>query len=116
MPNTKSKTLLAQVKASYKKYKQPIRGFLGWVGGLVLQIVTQAGGYEQVQNWNRPRWIAAFVAAAIPGVALWMKGGDTNPTDEEIYEKVHRVKKQRAEAGLEVTDPNGLQLKKTGPA
>jgi hypothetical protein len=108
-PKKLSSYIPQPIRDLYKQYKQPIRGFLGWCGGLVLQIVTQNGGYEQVQNWNRHRWTTAIIAAAIPGVVAYIK---STPSDDELYDKVHRVKVKRASEGLEVTDPNGLALKK----
>ena len=103
------------IKDVYNEYKQPIRGFLGWSGGLVIQIVTQNGGWSATQTWDWPRWRNALVAAAIPGVVAYMRGGDKNHSPEELYDLVHAEKMKRAEEGMEITDPNGLPLKKPAP-
>lgn len=97
------------LKKLFKKYKQPIRAFLGWLGGIMVQVV--AVGPDTMMGWDTKRWALGLFAAAIPGIVGGIRGGENNPTDEELYEKVHSVKKARAVQGLEVTDPNGIQLK-----
>jgi hypothetical protein len=96
-------------KRLIKPYKQQIRAFLGWLSGLLLQIVPQ-GGYDEAITWTWKKWAFTLVVAAIPGLMGFMKGGDTNPTDEELYDKVHKVKQMRAAVGQEVTDPIGLPI------
>jgi hypothetical protein len=97
------------IKRLFKKYKQPIRGFIGWLFGIGVQVGTV--GADAMMTWDRKRWAIGLGLAALPGIMGWMKGGENNPTDEELYEKVHAVRKARAEAGVEVTDPNGHPLK-----
>lgn len=99
------------LKSLYRKYKQQIRGFIGWLAGMLLQVVPQ-GGYEAAITWPWQKWAFTLAVASLPGFMGLMKGGENNPTDEELYEKVHAVKTKRAVMGLETTDPNGLKLKK----
>lgn len=91
------------IKKFIKKYKQPIRAFLGWFGGIMVQVV--AVGPDTMMTWDKKRWALGLFAAAIPGIVGLMRGGENNPTDEELYEKVRAVKKARAAEGVEVTDP-----------
>lgn len=102
-------SITKQAKQLFKKYKQPIRGFLGWLFGMLAQVTTV--GVDTIMTWDAKRWSFTLAIAALPGFMGFMKGGENNPSDEELYEKVHAVKKVRAQQGLEVTDPNGLPLK-----
>jgi hypothetical protein len=103
---------MEKVKALFKKYKQALRGFLGWLFGIGVQI-AQAGA-DQVMTWSVKRWVVGLAFAAIPGFVGLMKLGDPNPTPEEMYDAVHKVKMARAEANLEITDPSGMPLPKAG--
>jgi len=93
-----------------KPYKQQLRAFLGWMGGVGVQVAVV--GPDVMMEWTPKRWLVGLTVAALPGIAGFMKGGDDNPTPEELYDTVHKVKMQRATEGLEVTDPTGLPLKK----
>ena len=99
------------MKTLYQKYKQPIRGFLGWLFGAVM-ITMQAGGLDAMNSWTLKRWAFSFALAALPGKVGFMRGGDPNPTPQQMYAAVHSVKMERIEQGQEVTDPHGLPLKK----
>jgi hypothetical protein len=96
------------LKKLFKKYKKHLRAFLGWLGGLLLQISVV--GADVMAGWSGERWALGLAVAALPGIVGLISVGDPNPTDEELYSKVHAVKKKRAMAGLEVTDPIGLKL------
>lgn len=113
MPKKMTKSELRKL---YRKYFKYIRAFLGWAGAMGLQVIVAAGGYESIMEWGAKRWFFALGVAALPGIVGFMKGGDDNPTDEELYERVHRVKMARREAKLEVTDPNGIPLPPAAPA
>lgn len=104
----KLKDLWKKFQKVIKPYKQPLRGFLGWTFGILAQVT--AVGIDTVMTWGVKRWLLGLGVAALPGIVGFMKGGDDNPSDDELYEKVHAVKTARAEAGLEVTDPKGFAL------
>jgi hypothetical protein len=105
-------TPFAKFQKLIKPYKQQIRGFLGWLFGLLAQVVVNV---DAAAEWGLKRWLVGLGVAALPGIVGFMKGGDDNPTDEELYEKVHAVKRKRYVEGLEVTDPNGIPLKPAEP-
>jgi hypothetical protein len=92
-----------------KPYKQQIRGFLGWLFGLVSQMVLDV---DAVMGWSTKRWLLGLGVAALPGIVGFMKGGEDNLTPEEMYEKIHAVKKARAAAGVEVTGERPLVVTK----
>jgi hypothetical protein len=99
----KAKATYKQFQKGIKPYKQSIRAFLGWLSGLLLQIIPQ-GGYDAAITWPWKKWAFTLGVAAIPGFMGLMKGGDTNPTDEEMFEKVRAVKlAKKAAAGVETT-------------
>jgi hypothetical protein len=90
------------LKKLYKKYKQPIRGFLGWLFGIGIQVGTV--GADVMMTWDKKRWIVGLGLAALPGIVGFMRGGETNPTDEELFEKVQTVKAaKKAALGVETT-------------
>jgi hypothetical protein len=101
-------TLFKKFQKLIKPYKQQVRGFLGWLFGLLSQMVLDV---DAVMSWGLKRWLVGLGVAALPGIVGFMKGGDDNPTDEELYDRVHAIKKKRYVAGLEITDPTGLPLK-----
>lgn len=103
----KLKDMWKKFQAFIKPYKQEIRGFLGWLFGLLAQVIVDV---DAAMAWSTKRWILGLGVAALPGIVGFMKGGDNNPSPEELYEQVHAVKKQRAMEGLEVTDPVGHPL------
>lgn len=105
----KLKDMWKKFQKFIKPYKQQLRGFIGWLFGVLAQ-VTAAGSIEEVMAWSTKRWLLGLGVAALPGIMGFMKGGDDNPSDDELYQKVHAVKKKRAVEGLEVTDPNGIKL------
>lgn len=109
----KLKQLWKQWQQFIKPYKQQIRAFLGWLFGILAQVT--AVGVDVVETWSLKRWAIALGVAALPGIVGFMKGGENNPSDEELYDKVHRVKKIRAMAGQEVTDPVGIPLRPQAP-
>ena len=98
----KIKDLYKKFQKVIKPYKQQIRAFLGWLTGLLLQVMPQ-GGYDVAITWPWKKWAFTLGVAAIPGLMGFMKGGDNNPTDEELYDKVHAVRQARAVAGVEIT-------------
>jgi hypothetical protein len=99
----KLKSLYKQFQKLIKPYKQQIRAFLGWLSGLLLQIVPQ-GGYDEAIRWDHKKWLFTLAVAAIPGFMGFMKGGENNPTDEELFEKVQTVKAaKKAALGVETT-------------
>jgi hypothetical protein len=80
-----------KMKKVYKHYKQEIRAFTGLVFGALIQVSLV--GVDAMLTWDKKRWIMSIGVAMLPGIVGWMKGGDSNPTDEELYEKVQAVKK-----------------------
>lgn len=109
----KAKSLWMAFQQRIKPYKQQIRAFLGWLFGMLAQVSVV--GPDVMMTWDKKRWAITLGIAALPGIVGFMKGGDNNPTDEELYDKVHRVKKIRAAAGVEITDPIGFPLKPGPP-
>ena len=110
----KAKTWWQSFQKLIKPYKQQLRAFLGWLFGIGIQIGTV--GPDAMMAWDKKRWAIGLGLAALPGIVGFMKGGDNNPTDEELYDKVHKVKQLRAAVGQEVTDPIGLPLTTKPPA
>ena len=108
------KTSFKKFQKFIKPYKQQLRGFLGWLFGMLAQVSVV--GADVMLTWDKKRWAFTLAVAALPGIVGFMKGGDNNPSDEELYEKVHTVKKARAEAGLEVTGSHQLKPAPVLPA
>jgi len=101
------KTVWKSWQKFIKPYKQQIRAFLGWLFGMLAQVT--AVGVDVVETWSVKRWALALGIAALPGIMGFIKGGDDNLSDEELYDKVHSVKQARAMAGLEVTGEQPLK-------
>lgn len=109
---SKLKTWWKSFQKFIKPYKQPLRGFLGWLFGILAQVVVDV---DAAMAWSTKRWVIGLGVAALPGIVGFMKGGDNNPTPEELYDQVHKVKQMRMTAGLEVTDPVGHPLRPQAP-
>jgi hypothetical protein len=93
---------MKNLKKLFKKYKQPIRGFLGWLFGIGIQVGTV--GADAMMLWDAKRWAIGLGLAALPGIVGTMRGGDPNHTDEELFDKVQAVKvAKKAALGVETT-------------
>lgn len=103
---SKLKSMWKQFQKFIKPYKQQLRAFIGWLFGLLAQIT--AVGADTVMAWDAKRWAITLGIAALPGIMGFMKGGEDNHSDEELYEKVHAVKQARASKGLETTGEHTL--------
>ena len=99
----KLSAMYKQFQKFIKPYKQALRGFLGWLFGLLIQVMPQ-GGYDEAIKWGWKKWAFTLAMASLPGLMGFMRGGETNPTDDELFDKVHAVKQARlAAAGVETT-------------
>jgi hypothetical protein len=83
-------------------YKQQLRAFVGWSFGMLAQVTVV--GADVVMTWDTKRWCVTLGIAALPGIMGFMRGGETNPTDEELFNKVQTVKAaKKAALGVETT-------------
>jgi hypothetical protein len=103
----KLSAMYKQFQEFIKPYKQTIRGFIGWTAGMLLQVVPQ-GGYDVAITWPWKKWAFTLGIAALPGIMGFMRGGDPNPTNDELLVKVHEAKLARVEAGIETTGAHPL--------